>query len=40
MRIFIGSLAGMVVAISGVLGPVLGGVITHYTTWRGVFWNK
>jgi MFS family permease len=34
----IGALAGMVVAASGVLGPVLGGVITEYTTWRWVFW--
>lgn len=34
MRQFIGALAGAVVAVSGVLGPVLGGVITHYTTWR------
>ncbi|TVY40402.1 Efflux pump, partial [Lachnellula subtilissima] len=34
----IGALAGFVVAIAGVLGPVLGGVITHCTTWRWVFW--
>lgn len=40
MRKYIGILAGMVVAISGVLGPVLGGVITHYTTWRWIFWIK
>jgi MFS family permease len=36
----IGALAGFVVAIAGVLGPVLGGIITHYTTWRWVFWIK
>ena len=36
----IGSIIGMVIAISGVLGPVLGGVITHNTTWRWVFWIK
>jgi MFS family permease len=40
MAKWIASLAGAVVAISGVLGPVLGGVITHYTTWRWVFWIK
>ncbi|KAH8724762.1 MFS multidrug transporter-like protein [Phaeosphaeriaceae sp. PMI808] len=34
----IGALAGAVIAMSGVLGPVLGGVITQYTTWRWVFW--
>jgi MFS family permease len=34
----IGALAGMVVAVSGVAGPVLGGVITRYSTWRWVFW--
>jgi MFS family permease len=31
---WIAALAGGVVAMSGVLGPVLGGVITDYTTWR------
>ena len=40
MRQFIGSMAGMVVAIAGVLGPVLGGLIIHYTTWRWIFWLK
>ncbi|KAF2649781.1 MFS multidrug transporter-like protein [Lophiostoma macrostomum CBS 122681] len=34
----IGAVAGMVVAVSGILGPVLGGVITGYTTWRWIFW--
>ncbi|RSL55579.1 hypothetical protein CEP54_009298 [Fusarium duplospermum] len=34
----IGALVGMVIALSGVLGPVLGGLLTHYTTWRWVFW--
>ncbi|MCJ1290434.1 hypothetical protein MMC34_001972 [Xylographa carneopallida] len=38
MRAWIGSLVGVVIAISGLLGPVLGGVITYYTTWRWVFW--
>ena len=40
MMKWIASLAGAVVALAGVLGPVLGGVITHYTTWRWVFWIK
>lgn len=33
-------LIGMVISTSGVLGPVLGGLFTHYTTWRWVFWIK
>lgn len=38
MMRMIGALAGGVIATSGVLGPVLGGIITEYTTWRWVFW--
>ncbi|KAF7882767.1 uncharacterized protein EAF02_006130 [Botrytis sinoallii] len=38
MRRWIGSLAGAVVAMSGVLGPVIGGIITQYTSWRWIFW--
>lgn len=37
---FIGGLAGLVVAVAGVLGPVVGGVITRFATWRWVFWIK
>lgn len=40
MQAMTGALAGSVVAMSGVLGPVLGGIISNYTTWRWVFWIK
>ncbi|KAK1755992.1 NADP-dependent 3-hydroxy acid dehydrogenase [Echria macrotheca] len=29
---------GTCIAVAGVLGPLLGGVITEYKTWRWVFW--
>ncbi|KAK4230038.1 putative transporter C3H1.06c [Podospora fimiseda] len=32
------SIVGLVIATSGVMGPVLGGLLTQYTTWRWVFW--
>jgi MFS family permease len=38
MTKMIGALAGTVIAMSGILGPVLGGIITNYTTWRWIFW--
>ncbi|KAK8059704.1 hypothetical protein PG996_009634 [Apiospora saccharicola] len=34
----IGSILGVVIAVGGVLGPVLGGILTYYATWRWVFW--
>ena len=40
---FIGVVAGLmgsIFALSSLLGPVLGGVITSNTTWRWVFWLK
>lgn len=40
LRPFMGSLIGMVVALAGILGPLLGGIITHGTTWRWIFWIK
>ncbi|KAI0817782.1 major facilitator superfamily transporter [Xylaria sp. FL0064] len=29
---------GIIITLSSVLGPVLGGILTHYATWRWVFW--
>jgi len=31
---------GLVITLSSVLGPVLGGVLTQYASWRWVFWIK
>ena len=40
MRLWVPSMVGLVIAIAGVLGPILGGIIARYTTWRWIFWIK
>jgi MFS family permease len=39
-RKWIGAVVGLVVAVAGVMGPVVGGVITKFASWRWVFWIK
>lgn len=36
----LGALIGITLAVSFVLGPVLGGVISSQLTWRWIFWIK
>ncbi len=35
---YVAGIVGIVLAVSGVLGPLLGGVLTQYRSWRWVFW--
>ncbi|KAG6175205.1 hypothetical protein E4U51_005061 [Claviceps purpurea] len=38
LRPHISAMIGFFVAMAGVLGPVLGGLLTEYASWRWVFW--
>ena len=37
---FVGGIVGFALAVAGVMGPLLGGVLTQYAHWRWVFWIK
>lgn len=38
--VYVTSALGVIVAFAGVLGPVLGGLLTTYVNWRYAFWIK
>lgn len=37
-RSFYMGFIGLIWAIAGAIGPILGGVFTQYLSWRGIFW--
>lgn len=36
----ISGLVGATIAVAGILGPILGGVLTERASWRWIFWIK
>ena len=36
----ISALLGLMVALAGVMGPIIGGLLTTYVDWRYCFWIK
>lgn len=36
----ISAVVGLIVALAGVSGPIIGGLLTTYASWRWAFWIK